>query len=71
MEQFGELVPMVQILDAPVPQSRDQLVDAFKHFDISVPEQVIEVPMISCPSSSSSSGSRRHADGGTVGGSAH
>ena len=40
---------MVQILDALVPQSGDQLVDAVKHFDISVSEQVIEVPKISCP----------------------
>ena len=45
----ADVAPMVQILDALVPQSGDQLVDAFKHFDISVPEQVIEVPMLSCP----------------------
>ena len=49
VEQPAELAPMVQILDAPVPQSVDQLVDAIKHFDISVPELVIEVPKILCP----------------------
>ena len=48
---FVRFAPMVQILDAPVPQSGDQPVVAFKHFDISVPAQVIEVPMISCPPS--------------------
>ena len=67
---FVRFAPMVQILDAPVPQSGDQPVVAFKHFDISVPAQVIEVPHDLLPTPSSSSGSRRHADGGTVGGSA-
>ena len=46
MEQFGELAPMVQILDALVPQMVDQLEEVFKPFDIEVPEQVIEVPRI-------------------------
>ena len=68
MEHVADVAPMVQILDAPVPLMVDQLVDVTKHIDISVPEQVIEVPKISCPSSSR--GSRRHADGGAVGGSA-
>ena len=39
-EQLGELVPMVQILDAPVPQVVDQLVEVLKHFEIEVSEQV-------------------------------
>ena len=43
VEQMADVAPTVQILDALVPKSGDQLVDAFKHFDISVPEQVIEV----------------------------
>ena len=43
MEQFGELAPMVQILDAPVPQMVDQLEEVFKPFDIEVPEQ--DIPM--------------------------
>ena len=42
VEQFGELAPTVQILDAPVPQSGDQLVDKIKN-DV---EQAIEVPKI-------------------------
>ena len=39
--------PYVQILDAPVPQKVEQLVDFFKNLDIEVPAQVIEVPKIS------------------------
>ena len=40
--------PMVQILDAPVPQLVEQLPDVFRFFDLllPVPEQVIEVPKI-------------------------
>ena len=37
----------VQILDAPVPQMVEQLVDFFKDLDVEVPAQVIEVPKIS------------------------
>ena len=47
MEQLADLAPMVQILDVPVPQMVDQLVDVLKLFDNSVPEQVIDVPKIS------------------------
>ena len=43
VEQCGELAPTVQILDAPVPQSGDQLLETLK---IDVVEQVIEVPKI-------------------------
>ena len=53
----------MQILDAPVPQGGTQLVEAFRHLDLHVPEQLIEVPKISSPGSLG-------ADGGTVGGSA-
>ena len=68
---FVCFAPTVPLLDAPVPHSGDQLVDAIKHFDISVPEQVIEVSAQDIlPTPSSSSGSRRHVDGGTVGGNA-
>ena len=42
MEQFGELAPTVQILDAPVKQSGDQLVEPLKN----EVEQAIEVPKI-------------------------
>ena len=40
--------PMVQILDAPVPQTVEQLSDVLRFFDrlTSVAEQVIEVPKI-------------------------
>ena len=39
--------PLVQTLDAPVPQTVDKLHDVLKLFDNSVPEQVIDVPKIS------------------------
>ena len=51
MEHITDLVrvaPMVQILDAPVPQTVDKLHDVLEFFDrlSSVPEPVIEVPKI-------------------------
>ena len=51
MEHITDLVrvaPMVQILDAPVPQTVDKLHDVLKFFDrlSTVPEPVIEVPKI-------------------------
>ena len=46
VEQFAELVPMVQILDAPVPQTVDQLVEVLRPVDTMVPEQLIDVPKI-------------------------
>ena len=53
-EHMAELAPLVQILDAPVPQLGEQLVDIFNIFrlvDTQTPvEQVIEVPGISLPS---------------------
>ena len=55
MEHITDLVrvaPMVQILDAPVPQMVDKLEDVLKIVDLSVPVQEIEVPKISslsCP----------------------
>ena len=50
VEQIVDLAPIVQILDAPVPQVAAQLVDVLTLFDISVPKQVIEVPKILSPS---------------------
>ena len=47
VEQRIVHTPYVQILDAPVPQKVDQLVDFFKNLDIEVPAQVIEVLKIS------------------------
>ena len=46
VEQLAELAPMVQILDAPVPQIVDQLVDVVKLLDTAIPEHVIAVPKI-------------------------
>ena len=52
MEHIVDFVcfaPMVQILDAPVPQTVEQLPDILRFFDALMPdpEQVIEVPKIS------------------------
>ena len=51
MEHIVDFVccaPMVQILDAPVPQTMEQLPDVLRFFDrlTTVPEQAIEVPKI-------------------------
>ena len=43
VEQPAELAPMVQILDAPVPQTVDQQVEVLRPVDTMVPEQVIDV----------------------------
>ena len=48
-EHLAELAPLVQILDAPVPQVVDNVMDAFTFLDQPMTEQVIEVPRISCP----------------------
>ena len=53
MEQLADVVPMVQILDIPVPQMEDQLVATLKHLDQPIPEQVVEVPKIASSSRSS------------------
>ena len=72
---MSELAPLVQILDAPVPQLGEQLVDIFSIFrliDTQTPVvQVIEVPEISLPSCCCRIGAQCAADGRTVGGSAH
>ena len=49
-ELLADVVPMVQILDVPVPQPVDQLVAVLTHFDFLIPEQVLKVPKISLPS---------------------
>ena len=46
VEPIVETFVSVPILDVPVLQSGDQLVGVLKFFDISVPEQVIDVPKI-------------------------
>ena len=50
VEHIADVVPMVQILDIPVPQMVDQLVEVCRHLDFHIPEQVIEVPKISASS---------------------
>ena len=47
MEQVAVVVPMVQVLDIPVPQMVEQLLEVFRRLDIEVPEQIIEVPKVS------------------------
>ena len=47
MEHRIEACSFVQILDAPVPQGGNQLVEAFRDLDLHIPELVIEVPKIS------------------------
>ena len=42
-----DVSPFVQILDVPVPQMGDQLVEFMKRLDTLTPEQVIAVPKIS------------------------
>ena len=48
MSTSSAVAPMVQILDAPVPQTVDKLSDVLQFFDrlSTVPEPVIEVPKI-------------------------
>ena len=48
VEDLGELAPLVQILDLPVPQMVDYVADALRVLDFPLAEQVIEVPKISC-----------------------
>ena len=50
VEQRIEHTPYVQILDAPVPQVADFVLDVFRAVDSSIAEQVIEVPNLSCSS---------------------
>ena len=46
VELIVDCVPEVPLLDAPVPQTVDQLVEVLRPLDTVVPEQVIEVPKI-------------------------
>ena len=50
VEQLTDVVRMVQILDIPVPQMRDQRVASLLHLDAPIPEQVVAVPKISSSS---------------------
>ena len=48
VQQIVDTVPLVPLLDDPVPQTVEQLPDVMRFFDmlLPVPEQVIEVPKI-------------------------
>ena len=48
MEDLGELAPLVQILDLPVPQTVDYVTDALRLLDRPLAEHAISVPKISC-----------------------
>ena len=52
VEHMADVCPVVQTLDAPVPQMVDSAVDFFRLLDLPVAEQVNEVPesSSSCPS---------------------
>ena len=70
MEDLGSVCPFVQILDLPVPQTVDYVVDSLRFLDFPVAEQVIHVPRISCSPCPSRSRVPEPQTGGTVGGSA-
>ena len=48
MEHLAEFAPMVQILDAPVPQMGGDVTDTLQILHFPIAEQVIDVPKISC-----------------------
>ena len=50
VEQLADGAPRLPTLDVSVPQMVDQPVAVLARFDLLIPEQVIEVPKISCPS---------------------
>ena len=47
VEQIVDTTLIVPLLDVPVPQRENQLVEACRHLDLPIPEQAIEVPKIS------------------------
>ena len=48
VELLADVVPMVQVLDVPVPQMEDQVVEVLQKFDVPSVEQVIAVPKSLC-----------------------
>ena len=50
VEDLGEVAPLVQILDLPVPQTVDSVTDILQLLDRPIAEQVIAVPTVSCSS---------------------
>ena len=49
VEQLADGALILPALDVPVPQMVDQPVAVLARFDLPIPEQVVEVPKISCP----------------------
>ena len=47
VDQLAHAALMVQVMDTPVPQMVEQLLEVLRRLDIEVPVQVIEVPKIS------------------------
>ena len=47
MEQIADDVPMLTLLDSPVPQMVDQLVAVLARYDMALADQDIEVPKVS------------------------
>ena len=50
MEDLGGLAPLVQILDLPVPQTDDSVMEVLRFLDLPLAEQATSVPKISCSS---------------------
>ena len=50
VEDLGELEPLVQILDLPVPQTVDSVTDILRLLDRPIAGRVIAVPTVSCSS---------------------
>ena len=48
MEPIADDVPMLTLLDSPVPQMVYQLVAVLARYDMPLADQVIEVPKVSC-----------------------
>ena len=68
VEQLAADTPRLPTLDVPVQQKVDQLVAVPARYDTPIPEQVNEVPKISCPHPLLAHSSSHTADGGTAGG---
>ena len=49
--QIADDVPVLTLLDSPVPQMVDQLEAVLARYDMPLADQVIEVPKVSCPPS--------------------
>ena len=70
MEDLGTVCPFVQILDAPVPQPVDYVMDTLRILDLPMAVQVTEVPKFSCSPCPSRSPIPEPQSAETVGGSA-